>query len=86
MGYFYAPGPHATSDLRSISRLVRAYSLGARVLQLAEGSLGRGYHHRGPIARDYEETRRDFYTTLAAEAAEAGDFERARWYVDSLEY
>jgi hypothetical protein len=38
------------------------------------------------IARDYEETRRDFYTSLAAEAAEAGDYERARQYLESLEY
>jgi hypothetical protein len=37
------------------------------------------------IARDYAQIRCDFYATLAAEAAEAGDFARARDLLDSLD-
>jgi hypothetical protein len=37
------------------------------------------------IARDYEQTRADFYATLAAEAAEAGDWARARELLYSLD-
>ena len=34
------------------------------------------------LARDYDETRSDFYATLAAEAAEAGDWARTRELLD----
>jgi hypothetical protein len=36
------------------------------------------------IARDNEQTRADFYATLAAKAAAAGDWERARDLLHSL--
>ncbi len=37
------------------------------------------------IAQDYPHTRADFYATLAAEAAEAGDLGSARDLLDSLD-
>jgi hypothetical protein len=38
------------------------------------------------VARDYEEVRRDFYEHLAAEAAEAGDYETAQRHLRSLDW
>jgi len=37
------------------------------------------------LARDYEDIKTDFYATLAAEAAAAGDFVRAQELLDSLD-
>lgn len=38
----------------------------------------------GDVAREYDEVRREFYETLASEAAEAGDYETARDHLSSL--